>query len=386
MKYLILLFLMVSSAEASVCKRITKIYYGNGMFNSWKDIRDSEIGLKNLDFSALKKDGSTLEFATANNLEESPFMNILSVVAQALENDYRAAWRILLFLKKPPESLLRLIYTESSGQNYEAMKAAYEDDLKNNKRVILVSHSQGNFYADSVMNQMFGSGSPDRYGFANIQVATPALNYYHSPHVTFEDDLVLKKVNQFTGAPSPNLPAIGARPGPYGDPWGHNFVKAYLRTPESRQKIEGYLFRIAKKLQYPHNPLAFQVKVTKANDDYLFFNYKMGTDSDSEQMLTDQSNPLVQSIGVRCSDLKEGQFSLGYFAVFTELEQPYRFQIEVNQDQQLKLFQASTVQRKIDGSNYVVSEGDWPVVNMIPEGDHFELQVATTQYPPKKLN
>jgi hypothetical protein len=376
---------LLNSSYAEVCKKVTKIYYGNGMFNTKEDALASLEALEGLDYSEIRKSGSSIEFDCALNLEESQLMNVLNVVLQSVENDYREAWRNLLLVKKPTPQILLIMESESLRQKNEAMRRNYERDLKSNKRVILISHSQGNFYADTVMQNMFDGMSPTNFGFANIQVATPSDNFFEFPYVTFEDDWIIKIARKFSVAPPANLPEIGARPFP-GDPLGHNFVKAYLETPESRDMIQNHILRLAKKLPYPEDQVAFKVKVVKANDDYSFFKYKIGPNGVFDAFRTKDSRDMVEEKEVLCSELVEGRFEIDEYVVFSDLSQVYKYTVEVTIGREVQNFAAETGEKIIDGSYYAVTLGKWPIINMKPVGNHFDLSLDSIQYPPKKLN
>ena len=58
-------------------------------------------------------------------------------------------------------------------------------------------------------------------------------------------------VSAFLGAPDANLISRGAGPGPYLDPWAHNFVLSYLHNAESRSKINAAIIQQAEITSHP---------------------------------------------------------------------------------------------------------------------------------------
>ena len=136
--------------------------------------------------------------------------------------------------------------------------------------MILVSHSQGNLYANQVMRKLADYTDASLTGsiqekkkrnplfpdfsdlFANIQVATPVSEtIQNSPWLTFKDDLIMAMVRETVGALPANLQNSGVGTPPEGDLFGHNFIKSYLRVDESRQKIISSVKSAYAKLRYP---------------------------------------------------------------------------------------------------------------------------------------
>jgi hypothetical protein len=75
------------------------------------------------------------------------------------------------------------------GSDLQAQVNNYRKDLNNNVKVVVVAHSQGNFYA----NEAFGSLSASSNQFSLVSVATPANNVLgkDAPYVTLDHDIIL---------------------------------------------------------------------------------------------------------------------------------------------------------------------------------------------------
>jgi hypothetical protein len=137
----------------------------------------------------------------------------------------------------------------------------YRGYLRSGSRVLLVSHSQGNLYANQAWSSLFGGGRNSVFvqSLGNVQVATPASVISSSQILrfgqqlgtwqTFPDDDVIANVRDFAGALPANLPAEGK----IGDPaLGHNFVNAYMRAGStSFARIVADMKNVARVLVYP---------------------------------------------------------------------------------------------------------------------------------------
>ena len=146
------------------------------------------------------------------------------------------------------------------------------------------------------------------------------------------------------------------------------------------------LLRIAKKLPYPEDQVAFKVRVVKANDDFSFFEYKIGPDARFDAFFTQDSRDMVEEKEVLCSELVEGRFEINEYVVFTDLSQVYKYTIEVSMGNDTKKFPAETGEAIINGAYYSVTRGKWPVIDMKAVDNYFELSLDSFPYPPKKLN
>ncbi len=101
----------------------------------------------------------------------------------------------------------------------------YDESFKHSHRVLLVSHSQGNMFA----NRIYDTINPTGYKsyFANMQVASPASSI-HSPKGEYVTGLIDPAINLIPGSMEYNAILT---------PSGHAFVSTYLDTLDSRTKI-----------------------------------------------------------------------------------------------------------------------------------------------------
>ena len=241
----------------------TRIFFGNGMFNSASDANASLYELEKLDLGSIESDPSDIHYDLALNVSESRMDNILTVISQRINGDISYFWNIMDAIIPMPEWLVDPItntlegFQDASnldGDTLTTMMKNYQASLDRGEKIILVSHSQGNFYAEEAIKRLLRQNhqtDPAILGFGNVRVATPTFSFFSFPHFTFTDDRVILLVSAFLGAPDANLISRGAGPGPYLDPWAHNFVLSYLHNAESRSKINAAIIQQAEITSHP---------------------------------------------------------------------------------------------------------------------------------------
>lgn len=121
-------------------------------------------------------------------------------------------------------------------------------DLYSGQKVILVAHSQGNFYANlawEYFNQK-NNGTSERIGI--ISVANPAARVADGgPHTTLHEDKVMSSVRKLF--PSTTI-ASNFRGGNVGEFSGHKFVKTYLKFGSLiREEILSNILEVMGKLK-----------------------------------------------------------------------------------------------------------------------------------------
>lgn len=258
----------------------TAITFGNGMFNDKKHAYKSVRALESILTSALNTDHNKKKtFNLAYKPSEQFFEQIFKVAAQKGITDFEEFWAWFYSIKKSPNWFLDEIekkaawFIKENRRSFTDYKEYFEtlsDPILNGYNVILVSHSQGNFYANKAMRELpdyVDNGLMDSISgrrknnpnypkfseiFANVQVATPVSETVDSsPYFTFHDDLIMLAVRKTIGALPANIQSIGIGLPPMGDVFGHNFVDAYLRSDESRSKIVEAIKQAHSKLRYP---------------------------------------------------------------------------------------------------------------------------------------
>ncbi len=121
----------------------------------------------------------------------------------------------------------------------------YEKDLKEGKKIVLIGHSQGNFYANEAYDYLQSND------VGVVAVATPAdrvgKDIINAPYTTFYQDEVINTVRFFypdLWSLPPNMSADTC-----DSSTCHNFVRDYLSPDNaSRTKIVRDIIRVAKDL------------------------------------------------------------------------------------------------------------------------------------------
>ena len=306
----------------------------------------------------------------------------------SVNNDYRAAWRFIFGLEIPaPLTKLDLaaLLLEPIRGNQDRMISQYKNTLKEGKKVILISHSQGNFFAEEAINSIAPDGDPMQIGFGNVRVATPAYSSYDFPYTTFEDDFIIKAVRNVAGAPPANLPPIGSGPVPR-DPLGHDFVKAYLGTERSRIKIKTDIASVEKQTQYPFHGDAFSVEISSKDEDGLTF--EMSAGNEDEPFQRQNANSSNQSYAVACKNIKDGKYAVVLKTAFIEESRcPCKFKIKITHENQEDIFEATyKLSRQKGGKKYHLIEGSMPVLTIKKRSGDFGVTVEKRPYPAVLLN
>ena len=111
----------------------------------------------------------------------------------------------------------------------------------NNKKSLIVSHSQGNFYANQIVNYLQSFDPAVAACVDIVGVASPATYVAKSGlYETRNDDAVINAARSFFPWGASILPPTAAVPDdPFFalDGFGHNFIDAYLRPNSMRKRI-----------------------------------------------------------------------------------------------------------------------------------------------------
>jgi hypothetical protein len=129
----------------------------------------------------------------------------------------------------------------------DAHVARYTADLTEGKRVIVVAHSQGNFYANKAHEHLSSTA-----GFGIVAVATPAsYTAGNGPYTTLTNDEVIKPIPNRKAANTTNGAAfVKATEGSDG----HSFTGNYLAGDVSGPKIVGHVKSTLAGLSCPVTP------------------------------------------------------------------------------------------------------------------------------------
>lgn len=223
------------------------IFFGNGV---WSDRADAKIALQELENSlsiVLSPDElQKVEFGLAYNTTNGKLEDLFESFIQDISTDVTLLWRTLAVLVPMPESFRDKLVEFAAAIDEQALLntqdlsihvIAYKNKILEGKKVILVSHSQGNLFA----NQAYGNlSTSEQNSFGIVAVANPdSFVATGGPHVTLFEDLVIVAIRLAKarlGLPTPQLPNV-TNFLTLSDLTGHFFVESYL-APNSNSKSD----------------------------------------------------------------------------------------------------------------------------------------------------
>lgn len=297
--------LLPAQADAVVCQNKTAIIYSNGMFNIKREARKSLKVLKaklrqtSPAFVDSTKYEYHLAFASDGSQYTPPSINVHPILAlldeayvvangagqvtevvlqRILQEDVSAFWRWLSGKQDGGSALQNIMNTMASGINSSSY--IYDTDLQNHvrlykdllnagKRVIIVSHSQGNFYANASYSQLILSNSAWVNSVGNVQVSSPASSNLGAklggdePQITVNEDMIMNFVQSISlgetmprkpkpdSGWSPNMEELGGPAARNAATYGHNFVKWYLAGSYTRKFILNGILNSIVWVKYP---------------------------------------------------------------------------------------------------------------------------------------
>jgi hypothetical protein len=274
----------VPQANSAVCLNGTAIVYGNGIFNDERDARKSknELTAKLHAYPQASQYLAEFEFylAYADNggatgpLSLSGLQQLLEFSRQRQAAVDSAFWRWLGGLAVAPEWFKTMMNDLAVATNASAYikdvdlqlqlngdpanpnQPGYRPLLNQGKRVVIVAHSQGNFYANMVYDGLQWSGGLTTNSLGIVAVASPDSRVAGGgPYLTLNEDYIIRPIPGALPVTPPlgssdNIRELGAAT------WanaamGHDFVQWYLAGTFSRDIILNNIVMTISKLQYP---------------------------------------------------------------------------------------------------------------------------------------
>jgi hypothetical protein len=214
------------------------IYYGNGMYISPARARVQALVMDRKIRAALPQ-GVTPQFSYSYNNSEDQVTQVLQVLGQAIDD---RVIRFQSWLNVPSgapsvfRNTVKTLEQSATVSNYvkdadlTAHVSRYQSDLASGKRVIVLAHSQGNFYANQAHSRL-----PSTQGFSIVAVGTPAsFTAGGGPHITLTNDEVIVPI---PNRRPPNTTNSASFVTAAGDADGHSFTRSYLNGDVSGPKI-----------------------------------------------------------------------------------------------------------------------------------------------------
>ncbi len=277
----VLIFGCISRVYAACEVNVDKIepYYINGMFTDAADFYANKIAIEKFVAEGLQGSGFSTNVSGAYNKSEAGLSEVFEVLRQKSEDFVSESILLLLnndFLgyveslesESEIKALLEIINTVYAGtyaeEDTQIAKAGVVDILDTCSRVVLVTHSQGNFYGNAIFNDIYAQYVfPNGYGISSypmlgmMQIASPVFRPGGTTsilypeivsHLTNDTDLVMRLVRSIVGSIDANYTSLVNN----DDLSGHGLEASYLRPDGQGAEISLKMRSIAKSLiPYP---------------------------------------------------------------------------------------------------------------------------------------
>ena len=271
MKYFIwLLFfcascVFVDSSAASICEPAeTVVYYGNGINTlRYKAKHNKHLVSKRFKDKLPLDEYQLLQFDVAYNDTGGTFIDLLEASIQDLQTDHSRFWRILGGIEIMPDWFAGIMEELAVAKDAEALVTTdslkdhlndYKTKIAEGKKVLLVAHSQGNFFG----NQAYGLlSNTERQSFGIVSVANPdSFVADDGPYTTLINDTfiwAITFVKAGLGLPSlPMTPYMVNNLSDINDIKGHFFIESYMvEGSNSDQKITNDMISVLDSLVTP---------------------------------------------------------------------------------------------------------------------------------------
>lgn len=300
-KIITVLMLITASNAWAACETNVdkiKVFYINGMFTDWADFNSNKAALNTFVSHYLTTYGFDPIVEGSHNRSESLLEQVFQVARQKYQDADASIREAVLqflndeydFLNNPGttaevQGFLSSINDAYSGILSEADSKAAEGGIVNLldecMRVVMVTHSQGNFYGNAIFNDLYATYVfPNGYAVASypmlgmMQIASPvytpggaAGGIYPDTigHLTNNNDLVMGFVRYTLGSVAANYNA----PDNSADWTGHSLEASYLTQPGQAANIANQMKNIA----YNFIPYPMQGQVAANSSALLGIGY-----------------------------------------------------------------------------------------------------------------
>ena len=229
--------------------------YGNGMYISPARARVQALMMDAKLRPALPS-GVSPVFTYSYNNNEDDLTQVLEVVGQAIDDAVIRSQSWLNLPSGAPTSFRDAIRSRQQSArvgNYvkdsdlDAHVARYRADLEAGRRVIVLAHSQGNFYANRAHERL-----PSTAGFGIVAIGTPAgYTAGDGPYTTLTTDRIIDPI---PGRRAPNTSNSAEFNASAGGSDGHSFTAHYLEGDVSGPKITGQVLSVLDAIGCPAEP------------------------------------------------------------------------------------------------------------------------------------
>lgn len=380
-----LLFLVTTiEAQSNQCNdKDINIYFGNGMNNTFLEAAMSTIALQGKLINQLPAD-LKIQYGLSYNKKEGQVSQLLQVARQKNVDDYSKLFTWFSSVDIAPQWFQD--WMKETARKYDEKEYVvdsdlqrhiqrYSSDLKEGKPVIVVSHSQGNFYANRA------SGILNSKSFKIVAVATPSgFVAGNGDYTTLTNDRIINIV-------SGSLPANTTNNNSYE--WtNHNFDKTYLNGNISGPQIINNIKNAVQKIELPNKEakqglitvtLAWgsapdvDLHVFEPNGTHVYYNNPFGSSGSLDV-------DIVTSFGqehyyVSCDSIAIGTYTIG--VNYYEGTTPEFATVQIKAGNQIRSFSKSlpNEQGEIGDSNpYIIAKIEY---FLNKETDKYEFNITS---------
>ena len=226
-----ILSLLQTAHASSDCNEARPVlFFVNGVLNSYRDADESLRAL-----SAQTKN-SFDRYELAYNTSEPILLQMLQVLRQKLSSESKFYWSYFSRLigsdsiNQELSKILTAITSSKYVSDADLQKhlSLYKKSLGAGEKLILVAHSQGNFYANEAF-EILRADVDSQLPLQVIGVATPdRVVPEGETYCTLESDFLIRSI--------PSAPPYNVANSKHGF-WDHEFVKHYLHGDSSGSKL-----------------------------------------------------------------------------------------------------------------------------------------------------
>jgi len=253
---LVLMTGFLAEVEANYCAFKTYVFHSNGMLTEKWEAHANIVNMQLMMQEVGEISDDQWEFQLSYNHDEG-IDTLFEVVRQRLNDQVASYWRFLAKIELAPDWFQSLARDVTVG--FDHIEALIDEDLKRHvqryqevmlegHRVIVVAHSQGNFYANSAYANLAANDLPmDAFGI--VSVANPASYVAGGgPYFTLVDDVFVNAVRVVL---SSTLSGNIDNSNESTDWTHHNFIDSYLNGNQSGPLIINTILSEANALMWP---------------------------------------------------------------------------------------------------------------------------------------
>jgi hypothetical protein len=193
----------VAQDEMACVPNKTMIYFGNGMNTDFQDAKLNLCGFQSK-MAGIFPEATPISWGISYNQKEDWFTQLLEVARQENSDNFSSFFEWMGDLNAAPQWFRDwMISAAKTFSTYEYVNdedlqkhvQRYRADILEGNRIILVAHSQGNFYANSAGLSLSSNS------FRIVSVGTPANSVWGGgEYTTLTNDLVVNAVRTVVDA------------------------------------------------------------------------------------------------------------------------------------------------------------------------------------------